>query len=124
MLFRWGKFTSASGLDLDWKIECDALTDGDWVCIANACAPKIGAFGSVIGVPRGGIRFAAALAHHAQPNSQRLLVADDVWTTGKSMQDVVRREITERGVYDWRGVVAFARGKLPPHVLSFARINV
>ena len=34
-LFQKINFTSHSGLDLTWKIEMDALSRGDWECIAQ-----------------------------------------------------------------------------------------
>lgn len=33
-LFQKVDFISHSGKPLDWKLECDALTDKDWECIA------------------------------------------------------------------------------------------
>ena len=37
-LFQLGKFTSHAGKELNWKIECDALTDADWECLAEMIA--------------------------------------------------------------------------------------
>ena len=124
MLFQWGRFKSAAGLDLDWKIECDTLTKADWLCIAAVGARRLPPFGKVIGVPNGGLALADALEHFRSPPYQKplskvLLVVDDVWTTGKSMREFVGKENPWE---EWYGYVAFARGVTPHNVLSFARI--
>lgn len=119
VLFQWGRFESAAGLTLDWKIDCDELNSSDWYCIANVMAPRLRPFSRVIGVPRGGLEFAAALKPHCKPGRGVVLLADDVWTTGKSMTEFARALDGQ----EWIGVVAFARGDLPGHVLGFAEIS-
>lgn len=74
-------FTSHAGLELSWKIDCDSLTDADWSCIAAQVAQRI-RFRDVIGVPSGGLRFAAALEQYADQASDVTLIVDDVLTTG------------------------------------------
>lgn len=37
-LFRYGKLIAHSGSELDYKIECDALTDDDIDCLARIYA--------------------------------------------------------------------------------------
>lgn len=119
MLFKWGTFTSAAGLELDWKIECDALTKDDWACIAAVGARSLAPFSMVLGVPRGGLPLAKALEPYCS-KSGRILIVDDVWTTGKSMQDFANNH---DGVDDWWfGFVAFARAPLPLFVTCFARL--
>lgn len=123
MLFQWGKFKSAAGLVLDWKIECDALTDSDWDCIARACLPLVLPFGDVVGIPRGGLKFAAAMEQHIDPQANTVLFVDDVWTTGLSMMS----QALEMGLkqHEWQGLVAFSRSvRLPPFVNCFAEIKV
>ena len=103
-LFQKVNFISHSGLRLKWKIECDALTDAEWeglACIASEFLPT---FGAVEGVPRGGLKFAQALMPYI--TSGPLLIVDDVFTTGKSMED-------HRQGRDAIGCVAFSRGKCP-----------
>lgn len=104
-LFQLGKFTSHAGNELDWKIECDALTDEDWDCLARMISERCGSFGSVYGIPRGGTKLANALEKYKNPKSIIHLVVDDVWTTGKSM-----REVMKPGDL---GFVVFARQKIP-----------
>jgi hypothetical protein len=99
------EFISHSGIQLQWKIEADALTDEDlatlsWVVTQQLC------FGSVVGIPMGGLRFAEALKPYAAKGS-RLLV-DDVLTTGNSMKTAYR----EGDI----GLVIFARGPCPAWV--------
>jgi hypothetical protein len=103
-LFNRGKFLSHAGLELDWKIECDALTDEDWECLAKMISEKT-EFRSVYGIPRGGTKLATALVKYCNPTSPIHLVVDDVWTTGKSM-----REVMKPGDM---GFVVFARQKIP-----------
>src|SRR5512139_3083284 len=83
-LFKWGRFTSHSGLDLNWKIDCDAFDDDDWKCLAKLIADRC-RFGSVYGIPRGGKKLEEFLYQYRTPEVETRLVVDDVWTTGKSM---------------------------------------
>lgn len=108
-LFRSGEFVAASGAVLPWKVECDALTAGDWECLAAVAAKLLPPFGRVEGVPAGGERFAAALREHVTNGCETLLIADDVLTTGGSME---RHRAGRQAV----GVVAFARRPTPPWV--------
>lgn len=85
-LLQWGKFTSHSGLELPFKLECDALTDKDIECCAEIIASKI-TFGHVVGVPRGGYRLEKALNKYSSYDYKTLLIVDDVLTTGKSLQE-------------------------------------
>ena len=103
-LFQLGNFVSHAGNELEWKIECDALTDDDWECLAKMISEKT-EFGSVYGIPRGGTKLANALEKYKTPGSIIHLVVDDVWTTGKSM-----REVMKPGDL---GFVVFARQKIP-----------
>ena len=104
MIFRWGEFTSAAGQTLPFKIECDGLTSEDWDCLARMVAARV-EFGSVEGVPRGGLPFAEALAPLATEGP--LLVVDDVFTTGAS----IKRHLAGRKA---QCVVVFSRAKYMP----------
>ena len=103
-LFVRGKFVSHSGIALDWKIECDSLTDADIECIAWVLFKKVGQFGSVEGVPRGGIRLADAMRKYV--SSGNLLIVDDVFTTGNSMEE-------HRNMRFAKGAVIFATSPTP-----------
>lgn len=104
-MFELGKFTSHSGLTLDWKINCDGLTTEDWECVAGIVA-KQHYFNRVVGVPTGGLKFAEALQKFVSPAKYEpiTILCDDVLTTGKSMENV-RKEIVGRSL----GVVLFSR---------------
>ena len=103
-LFQYGKFTSHAGKELNWKIECDALTDDDWECLAEMIAERT-RFGSVYGIPRGGTKLAKALEKYVTPGHPLRLVVDDVFTTGKSMKEVMKDKDL--------GFVVFARSRIP-----------
>lgn len=107
-LFQLGKFVSHSGNELEWKIECDALTDDDWECLAKMIADRI-MFHEVVGIPSGGNKLAAALKKYCESGKTHQtyrLVVDDVWTTGTSMLEAL-------GENDF-GYVVFARQKIAP----------
>jgi len=109
-LFQCKKFTSHSGLELNFKIDCDYLTDSDIECIAKLIAKRT-KFGGVYGIPRGGGRLADALEPYSNRRSKTLLIVDDVLTTGRSMEEA--RAWFDNGYWDIKGWVIFAR-KRPP----------
>jgi hypothetical protein len=117
-LFQQCDFISAAGLPLTWKIECDQLSEADWRTIAMVGAKALPAFREAIGVPRGGVKLSGFLNEYATPEADRVLIVDDVWTTGKSLTEFAREHATG----EWRGFVAFARGSLPPHVTGFMQL--
>lgn len=128
-LIQLGDFTLHSGAKSRFKLECDALTDDDWQALAYLVWQMVGRFGSVEGVPRGGLKLAAALEQYrcrdldgsivvAAAIPLPLLLVDDVLTTGRSMQRIYDS-------FDWPnapegltaiGAVVFARGPCPPWV--------
>lgn len=113
-LFQKGDFTAASGQRLTWKIAADALDHEDWHCLAFVASQMLPAFGSVEGVPSGGIRFANALRQYVTEGP--LLIAEDVVTTGGSMERV-------RAGRPAIGVVAFCRGVCPSWVIPVFQLN-
>lgn len=121
-LFQSGDFTLSSGKKSAWKLECDSLTDADIVTLAAMIRQLVGPFGSVEGVPRGGLRLAHALCEFAKPTaSGSHLIVDDVLTTGASMERALDRRkggslgVTLGGV-PYVGAVVFARGPCPSWV--------
>lgn len=122
-LFQNQEITSAAGLKLPFKIDCDALTDEDIMALA-VMAKKIISPSRCIGVPTGGIRFAAAIEatglwEHGYP-----VIIDDVWTTGTSVLKVA----SANGLIDEIGhkvlcCVIFARGDYPHWVKPIFDIN-
>lgn len=104
---------------MPFKIDCDALTDTDLETLAlhfaAAIKPAGQVYGEIVGVPRGGVRFADALQRHVRTSGnqwQTHLIVDDVLTTGNSMEAYWRERYPNRfsGV---RGLVIFARGPCP-----------
>lgn len=111
-IFKSGAFTSHSGVLLPDKIECDALMVGDWGCMAAWVARHM-TFQNVVGVPRGGLEFAAALQQYCKPDGHwHVLIVDDVLTTGASMERM--REQYPGAA----GAVIYARGQLPDWVIA------
>ena len=94
-LFRKGKFKSHSGVSLDWKIDCDALSGEDIETLAKVIGENL-VFGSVIGIPSGGLRLAKALSRYARVGP--VLIVDDVMTTGASMETERKKHIRPIGV--------------------------
>ncbi len=112
-LFQKVNFISHSGKPLDWKLECDALTNEDWECIAYLISKKFTFYG-VSGVKQGGLKLAKALEKYCDNNLMEglFLIVDDVLTTGGSMEEMKKyyRICTSASI---QGVVLFARGECP-----------
>lgn len=105
-LFVKERFRSHSGLMLDWKIECEALTTDDWVCLAKMASLFLPPFRVAEGIPRGGLALASAMEYYGTGDpAHPILICDDVYTTGRSMDE-------RKNFRDVIGLVAFARGKI------------
>ncbi len=103
-----------SGKKSDFKIECDALTDEDLETIAHLISGKFKFF-RVVGIPTGGTKLAEKLKNYIIEGEDKLLIVDDVLTTGASMDQakyIHHPELINRIV----GVVIFARTKCPDWV--------
>ena len=109
-LFQKIDFTSHAGLPLTWKIECDALTKDDWDGIARMIMDyETRPFGSVEGIPRGGIPLARALQPYATEGPP--MIVDDVYTTGTSFKEYCNEHYRTKS-FDYNPKwVAFARSK-------------
>jgi hypothetical protein len=117
-LFVNKSFVSHAGQRLEWKIDCDALTGEDLGTLAELIGTKY-RFGKVVGVPRGGLRFAEKLQQYISTDSTDVLIVDDVLTTGTSMEEI-RQEYLESRSF---GVVIFSRGVCPSWVLPIFQLN-
>lgn len=122
-LFQSGDFTLNSGAKSTWKIECDALTEGDWEGLAQLVRQTVVPFCAVYGVPRGGMSLAKALSQYETGDKQNpVLIVDDVWTTGGSWRRYRDKLIEVWDPHSSRpiallksyyiGVVVFARGEV------------
>ena len=107
-LFQNSAFILSSGMQSNFKIECDVLTDDDWQTLAVIISNNF-KFSQVIGVPTGGIKLANKLCDFCSHGP--ILVVDDVLTTGRHMEEV--RANLDRCGKDYIGVVVFSRGKCP-----------
>ena len=125
-LFKLIDFVSHSGEILDWKIECDTLTDEDWETLAYIARHDLGTrFKGVAGIPTGGSRFADALRQYCGNDPELpYLIVDDVLTTGQSMIEARRKvhnDIPKVGKI--HGLVVFSRGLGPAWVTSMFSVN-
>jgi orotate phosphoribosyltransferase len=124
-LFQMGDFTLNSGAKSKWKLECDALTDGDWDGLAQMVKLLVGPFSAVAGIPRGGLKLAERLEKYVELEGPHLVV-DDVLTTGGSFRRykddwMIKHAGTPAAGNSERfgpnkylvGAVVFARGQCP-----------
>tara|TARA_B100000131_G_C18000541_1_gene566314 strand:- start:74 stop:502 length:429 start_codon:yes stop_codon:yes gene_type:complete len=113
-LFQIGDFTSHAGLPLKWKIECDALTWDDWVCLAQMMIEREG-FNcrGAFGIPRGGDSLANALNLHYATKDPKdpIWIVDDVYTTGRSFIDYEKEHFPDAPVSVIKKWCVFARKK-------------
>ena len=112
-LFQQSNFKSHAGLDLTWKIECDAISDAEWECFARMISEiETRQFSKVVGIPRGGVKLQNALSNYVSGNADDpILIVDDVWTTGTSFREfteiqTIKDDIEQK---DWFGWCIFAR---------------
>lgn len=113
-LFALGSFILRSGEPAEWRINCEALTAQDYEALALIGSRMLPSFGAVESVPRGGIPFAEALRRHSTEGP--LLIAEDVATTGGSMEAI-------RAGRAALGISIFARGRLPTRIRSIWRMG-
>lgn len=107
-IFKKAIFNLHSGRKSSFKIDCDDLTDEDLDCLAYLVSLRID-FGTVHGIPEGGLRFAEALKNYAKPDHTRVLIADDVMTTGQSIAGFAANVLNLQLSPDCHGVVIFNR---------------
>jgi orotate phosphoribosyltransferase len=111
-------FVMHSGQPSYFKIECDCLDTKDIETIAKLIVNQVlvlEPFGMVYGIPIGGLRIANALDKYCTHDSNKLLIVDDVLTTGNSMTEAKQKWL-KKGIEDKNimGAVIFARGKIKP----------
>lgn len=116
-LFQSGYYKLHSGLFSNFKIDADFLTDEDINTIALLLVQRLPVFGFVEGVPKGGLRLAAAMKKYVDRRSAVELIVDDVFTTGGSMED--QRNFR----YGVIGAVIFARSDTPAWITPLFRMT-
>lgn len=114
-LFNYGLYKLHSGRSSTYKIDCDFHSMEDLEAFA-ALAKDFIKFGSVVGIPRGGLRFASCLEQYA--TSGPVLIVDDVLTTGGSMLEA-RKQYP-----DAIGLVIYARAPTPPWIKAIYRFSL
>ena len=125
-LFQSIDFKSHSGLELKWKIECDALSDPEWFTISQMIMEITSPFKEAIGIPRGGTKLGNLLNQYGTGKKEDpILLVDDVLTTGKSMVDYREEMDIER----WQkscalGWVVFARIKTPKWITALFQMPI
>jgi len=114
-LFQSIDFKSHSGLNLNWKIECEALSSSEWGTISNMIMKSSPPFSKALGIPKGGVRLAALLNEHATGNEKDpVCIVDDVLTTGESMEHFLSQYSRNRDIpFTAIGWVVFARVQTP-----------
>ena len=123
-LFHSVDFKSHSGLELKWKIECDALSDPEWFTISQMIMEISVPFKEAIGIPRGGTKLGNLLNQYGtRKKEDPILLVDDVLTTGESMKEFKTKR-TWRNPADYIGWVVFARTKTPKWVTALFQMPV
>ena len=123
-LFQSVDFKSHSGLELKWKIECDALSDPEWFTISQMIMEKSVPFKEAIGIPRGGTKLGNLLNQYGtRKKEDPILLVDDVLTTGESMKEFKTKR-TWRNPADYIGWVVFARTKTPKWITALFQMPV
>ena len=116
-LFNYGDFILHSGEKSNFKIDCDALTDDDIDAVATIFCKRL-TFNEPVGIPRGGIRLEQAIKKYQRSVSDykftsAILIVDDVYTTGKSMEEKRLELMRKDASKPISGAVIFARA-IPP----------
>ena len=123
-LFQSVDFKSHSGLELKWKIECDALSDPEWFTISQMIMEISVPFKEAIGIPRGGTKLGNLLNQYGTGKREDpVLLVDDVLTTGESMKQFKTKR-SWRYPSDYIGWVVFARNKCPDWVTALFQMPV
>jgi orotate phosphoribosyltransferase len=126
-LFNRGDFQLSSGRVSTWIIDCETLTGEDWDTLAFLASCILPSFDYVTGIERGGVAFARALhAYRAPYRCDRIVIADDVVTTGKSFKWTRAKLVDQKPNLDIIGIAVFDRsgGCKPDFVKALLTVNV
>ena len=102
-LFQKIDFVSHSGIPMKWKIECDAISLMEWECIAHMIKEtEQQPWRKAIGIPRGGVTLGLCLDKFSTGvETHPILIADDVYTTGRSFKDFVNENYPNDATIQW-----------------------
>lgn len=109
-----------SGMLSAYKIDCDALDDDDIEAIAQRLSDLVDNFGFVLGIPTGGTRLANMLGLFLTGGCDTTLIVDDVFTTGRSMEEARARLLPGPTI----GAVIFARSPVPNWITPLCTVNL
>lgn len=134
-LFQWGNFKLHSGEESWWRIDCDDLTESEIELFAHMIMKYVGHPIHEVACPTSHAGSAAlklrdalkpSLSHFIK-EKYRVLIVDDVLTTGTSMIEK-KKEIDNSGFYptkpEFVGAVIFARGKCPDWVTPIFQLSI
>ncbi len=114
-LIQLGEVDLNSGLRSDYKLVADDFIRDNLLGLVHLIRKLVGPFGSVYGVPRGGLALEEALLQHIDRSLvSTVLIVDDVLTTGGSLKRA-REKLAGSHTFIV-GAVVFARGPLPTWV--------
>lgn len=121
-MFKDKKFISRSGKRLKFKIECDSLAFEDIRVFTKIITGNF-TYKSV-DMPETGCSPLQLLKHVLELKTSKdgefdVLIIDDVFTTGNSMEDVKKRHKGKNII----GVVLFSRGKCPKWITPIFELN-
>ena len=122
-LFQTGDFILHSGQKSRRLIDCSALTDEDIKTVAEWLTELRGGFKLVFPVSESVARLAKAMEHEQCEFNSRVLIVDDVLSTGASMWGK-RAELAK--TYGWDkiiGAVIFARRPTPDWIVALWNIG-
>jgi hypothetical protein len=107
-LFQKIDFISHAGLPLTWKLECDAISDNEWITLAHMIREyEDQNWQYAVGIPTGATKLGEILTRYGTGSvKDPVLIVDDVYTTGKSFIDFEAKHYADKKVIKW---AVFAR---------------